>query len=577
MSQFANTTQFDLPAMATIVATKVGAIELPFDLHSRATQAAVLAAGAGIVSHLGYFIRGEHHRNGPTIAVFYMALVPALTFALYHYVQLPLVASAAQTIAMVVCYAAGLYGSMSVYRGIFHPLRKFDGPFLARFSNLYHSWLVVEKSDNYRQMTRLHEKYGDFVRTGPSNLSVSAPEAVQAVLGPKSKCVKSPWYDGSLPLVNLHTARDQKVHELRRKDFNKAFSPAALVAYEERVTPLSNLFCEQIASFGGAPVDATAWFKYFAFDAMGELGLGETFHMLEKKDNRWVPDLLMAGMADIAQLQPIPWSTPILHRIPLIAQGPKNFIRFVEDQVAKRKERGSKKADILGYLLATWEKSEKKDIDYQWLRGDTRLLIVGGSDTTASTLTFIFYYLAKYPNEVRKLRDEFEPLLAASGKDHLDTKDVAKAVHLNGVIHEALRLNPPIPSGYPRVTPPEGLTIAGRYIPGNTTVVIPLRTLGRSEAAYERAQEFIPERWYSKPGMIKHKDAFASFGLGPYSCIGRALSLMEMRNLIVKVLTRFDVEFAPGEDGEAFMRDAKDHFIIEIPELKLAFKERRSL
>lgn len=151
---------------------------------------------------------------------------------------------------------------------------------------------------------------------------------------------------------------------------------------------------------------------------------------------------------------------------------------------------------------------------------------------------------------------------------------MSKAAHLNGVIHEALRLNPPIPSGYPRVTPPEGMTIKDVYIPGGTTVVIPLRTMGRSEACYERAGEFIPERWYSRPEMIKHRDAFAAFGVGPYACIGKALSLVEIRNFVVKVLSRFDVEFAPGEDGEAFMEGAKDHFIIEVPSLRLAFKER---
>ena len=68
-----------------------------------------------------------------------------------------------------------------------------------------------------------------------------------------------------------------------------------------------------------------------------------------------------------------------------------------------------------------------------------------------------FHCLAKYPNQVRKLRSESEPLLAAaSGKAHLDPKDVFRAPHLNGVIHEALRLNPPIPSGYSLVTPPRG-------------------------------------------------------------------------------------------------------------------------
>lgn len=41
------------------------------------------------------------------------------------------------------------------------------------------------------------------------------------------------------------------------------------------------------------------------------------------------------------------------------------------------------------------------------------------------------------------------------------------------------------------------------------------------EDYYEQANEFIPERWYSKPEMIKHKNAFAPFSLGFENCIGR--------------------------------------------------------
>lgn len=158
----------------------------------------------------------------------------------------------------------------------------------------------------------------------------------------------------------------------------------------------------------------------------------------------------------------------------------------------------------------------------------------------------------------------------------MDPKDVAKAQHLNGVIHEALRLNPPIPSGYPRLAPPEGITINGTYIPAGTTIVIPLWAMGHSEECYERAEEFIPERWYSKPEMIKH-NVFAAFGLGPFACIGRALALMEMRNVIIHILSHFDsIEFSSGEDGSSLMSDSKDHFIIEVPELRLVFRKNKN-
>jgi len=122
-----------------------------------------------------------------------------------------------------------------------------------------------------------------------------------------------------------------KAHELRRKVFNNAFSPAALLKYDSRIANHSVLFCSQIEKRNGQPFNATAWFQYFAFDCMGELGFSESFHMLESDENRWVPDLLMAGMADIAQLQVIPWSTGVLHRITFVAGGPKSSIKFVGD------------------------------------------------------------------------------------------------------------------------------------------------------------------------------------------------------------------------------------------------------
>lgn len=162
--------------------------------------------------------------------------------------------------------------------------------------------------------------------------------------------------------------------------------------------------------------------------------------------------------------------------------------------------------------MEAYKESPRAPIDYTWLRGDTRLAIVGGSDTTASTLTFLFYHLAHDPSQIAKLRAELEPLL--DGKNFLEQKDVAKAKHLDGVIQETLRMHPAIPSGFPRVTPPEGITVGDTFIPGGMTVVLPVYAMQRDEANYERANEFIPERWYSQPQLIKNRDAFLTWNIG---------------------------------------------------------------
>ncbi len=101
------------------------------------------------------------------------------------------------------------------------------------------------------------------------------------------------------------------------------------------------------------------------------------------------------------------------------------------------------------------------------------------SDTTAATLTYAFYHLAKDPEHLKSLRAELKPLISLDS--NFSVMNVQDAGHLTGVINEALRLHPPVPSGTLRVTPKEGIDIGNEYIPGNTTVVCPNFSVGRRE------------------------------------------------------------------------------------------------
>lgn len=201
-----------------------------------------------------------------------------------------------------------------------------------------------------------------------------------------------------------------------------------------------------------------------------------------------------------------------------------------------------------------------------WLAGDSRLIIVAGryveclhkskskprandgmafiSDTTAVTLAYIFQYLARYPEQVEKLRLALDPIL--SGVDQVQDSLLQKVEELNGFIHEVLRMHPPVPAGLLRITPPEGIQVDDIHIPGGCTVSVPSQPIGRgmkapfplavfrshvrkamlttslllhiAATAYKDADQFIPERWYSRPELILDKSAFSPFSLGmsPY-------------------------------------------------------------
>ena len=101
------------------------------------------------------------------------------------------------------------------------------------------------------------------------------------------------------------------------------------------------------------------------------------------------------------------------------------------------------------------------------------------SDTTATTLTHIIYELVRHPSHISKLRKELTSIDPSVGPHNIKHVQIQHLDHLNGVIYETLRLHPPVPTALQRLTPPEGMTIGGVFIPGNTTVWSPQYVLGR--------------------------------------------------------------------------------------------------
>lgn len=60
----------------------------------------------------------------------------------------------------------GTFVSMVVYRLFFHRLRKFPGPWAAKVSKFYGASLAAKTVQYHKDVARMHEQYGDFIRTG---------------------------------------------------------------------------------------------------------------------------------------------------------------------------------------------------------------------------------------------------------------------------------------------------------------------------------------------------------------------------------------------------------------------------
>lgn len=97
------------------------------------------------------------------------------------------------------------------------------------------------------------------------------------------------------------------------------------------------------------------------------------------------------------------------------------------------------------------------------------------SDTTASSLTILLYFLARFPKHAKKIQQELE------GVDITDVGLLTALPHFTGTINESMRLLPVALTGNPgsRITPPNGLTIAGRFIPAGVKICTSRYVLGK--------------------------------------------------------------------------------------------------
>ncbi|KAH8424894.1 uncharacterized protein LDX57_002639 [Aspergillus melleus] len=235
------------------------------------------------------------------------------------------------------------------------------------------------------------------------------------------------------------------------------------------------------------------------------------------------------------------------------------------------------RVDIFTYLLLSSEDDPRNPtISDGDLIYDSELAVVAGSDTTSTTMAAIIYLLAKNPEKQNLLQQEVDQTLG--NPEDLSYRNIAgKTPLLDGCINEALRMYPAAPSGLQRLTSPEGAIIAGKMVPGDTLVSTPPYTLHRDPRNFTDPECFIPERWSSQGHLVKAKDAFIPFSIGPYSCVGKNLAMMEMRMLLACLVCSFSFRFPDNQEAaivEAFESGYKDHITGQLAKFEVLISRR---
>ena len=115
------------------------------------------------------------------------------------------------------------------------------------------------------------------------------------------------------------------------------------------------------------------------------------------------------------------------------------LVRYSTECIEERKQRKPTEPDIMPPILAAGPFYEDPKADALLLVGDARLIIIAGSDTSASALIHSFYELGRDARVVQKIRDELEQH-GIRNDDSLSVTALQYCEYLNAFINETLRM-----------------------------------------------------------------------------------------------------------------------------------------
>ncbi|KAI1424063.1 cytochrome P450 [Xylaria sp. FL1777] len=491
-------------------------------------------------------------------------------------------------------------------------LNKYPGPFMASLTDV---WRLYEVWGRQFEVThrKLHAQYGDVVRLGPNTLSFADPKALKTIYGLNKGFIKSDFYivqqgvSKGRGLATLFSTTDNTFHAQLRRCVNSAFSMSALVQYEPFVNNTMKLFFEQTERLyvnNAEGCDFVRWLQFYAFDVIGEVTYSKRHGFLERnEDVDGIVSYLGNLFLYVAPIGQIPWLDRLFLKNPIylklsewgIVDATNPIVLFARARMAERLGMagigndaakpllpitdtaklqggvgvsgigvgggGAMSPDLLSKFLAARD-SRPEFMNDKLVLAMAVSMAFAGSETTAISLSAVFYNLLRNPAILGRLRAELDGAARAGAFADYELGIVTWAEsqrlpYLDACIKEAFRMYPAAGLPLERIVPEPGVDIAGHYVRGGTIVGCSAWLIHRRPEIFgDDADVYRPERWLVDESLpepqreererrVREMNGHMfQFGMGARTCIGKNISLLEMYKVVPSLLRRFEVSFS---------------------------------
>ncbi|KAF2800348.1 cytochrome P450 [Melanomma pulvis-pyrius CBS 109.77] len=486
-----------------------------------------------------------------------------------------------------------------IYNVFFHPYAKYPGPFLAKFTDLYagyHAW----KGDIHLDMWRCHLKYGDKVRYAPNRLNVNTVTGLKNIYGQGKPFLKSKNYAAMVhQATNTLTVRDRKDHGRRRRVIQQGLSDATLRAFEPYMYEIINRFCDRLiqtseeeaklekngestetafkTSTWKTERNMSEWCNYLAFDLMATFIFSGKYNMLEREQYRYVMQCIEQSNIRVASILQAPILKAfrldkLLFPRAIIARN--MFLGFVGKLLrdTKKNDRTQRK-DLFEMLSHAKDPESGKGFSREEIVAESVTLVVAGADTSATAMAAIFFYLSRNPDayaraaaEVRSTFSSVDDIASGGGGGG----KLNSCRYLRACIDEAMRMSPSVGQTLAREAPVGGAIVDGDFIPAGCDVGVPVYSIHHREDIYPDPFNYNPDRWMvqregASQQVLDQYAAYNPFSVGPRSCMGKGVALVEMMATFAVVMFRLDFKMdasdkAGGKVGAEFGRHRANEF-----------------
>ncbi|TBU50069.1 cytochrome P450 [Dichomitus squalens] len=453
-------------------------------------------------------------------------------------------------------------------------------------------------------------EYGHVWRTkgvmGEDNLVIADPKALQYIFHksgyhfPKSAVARQ--FSREIAGSGILFAQD-KDHTRIRKIMNPAFTASQLKSFlplfRASAQKLGQKWRELLATTpnGSERINVLAWLTRCTLDVIGEVGFDVQCGALDDSLNPVIeayknmftdaipyPSNLTLFFQSFWHLIPM----PILKYAKYIPT--KDHVRFrrtlkvinnfAKTLIDEKTEavlagNGEKKKDIMSILVkANASEDPKSRLTNEEMMSQMATFLLAGHETTASSMTWLLYELARHPDYQQKMRDEIKAIrarVAERGDADFSVSDLDAMTYTLAAMKEVLRLHPIVytlgrvaarddvlPLATP-ITTTDGEAVSEIPIPKGTNCLISIWAYNRLPTIWgPDADEFNPDRFVSQEKMgatyVGVTSNLMTFSAGLQACIGWRFSVIEMQSILVELIEHF--EFAIPEDKPEIIRFA---------------------